>query len=109
MSFPLSTTARRPARAFATAARSSTWSRALLSPTTTSRTGGKRPTRRPRRDAYLLAPFWSLVTGLAVVDEDQANLDSRSSALALGVLLRDQSPGQLRYESDRSTRVRLLQ
>jgi hypothetical protein len=45
------------------------------------------------RDPYLLGPFWSLVTGLPLVDEDQAKLDSRSLAVGEAVLLRDPVAG----------------
>ncbi|MEV0806186.1 VOC family protein [Micromonospora sp. NPDC050200] len=41
------------------------------------------------RDPYLLAPFWSLVTGLPVVPEDEAKLADRSLAPGESVLLRD--------------------
>lgn len=41
------------------------------------------------RDPYLLAPFWSAVTGLPVVPDDQAKLTDRSLAPGEAVLLRD--------------------
>ncbi|MEV0427509.1 VOC family protein [Micromonospora sp. NPDC050495] len=41
------------------------------------------------RDPYLLAPFWSVVTGLPVVDEDRVKLAERSLDPDEAVLLRD--------------------
>ncbi|MGB2570228.1 VOC family protein [Micromonospora citrea] len=41
------------------------------------------------RDPYLLAPFWSLVTGLPVTPEDEARLADRSLTPGEAVLLRD--------------------
>ncbi|WP_030443476.1 VOC family protein [Actinoplanes subtropicus] len=41
------------------------------------------------RDPYRLAPFWSVATGLPMVDEDKAKVDSRSLAPGEAVLLRD--------------------
>ncbi|MCW3815632.1 glyoxalase/bleomycin resistance/dioxygenase family protein [Micromonospora sp. DR5-3] len=43
------------------------------------------------RDPYLLAPFWSAVTGLPVVEEDRVRLAERSLAPTEAVLLRDPS------------------
>ncbi|WP_144120030.1 VOC family protein [Catellatospora sichuanensis] len=43
------------------------------------------------RDPYLMAPFWSLVTGLPVVDEDAVKLAERSLAERESVLLHDPS------------------
>ncbi|SCL39088.1 hypothetical protein GA0070624_6444 [Micromonospora rhizosphaerae] len=43
------------------------------------------------RDPYLLAPFWSAVTGLPIVEEDQVKLAERSLGPAEAVLLRDPS------------------
>ncbi|MGR6321699.1 VOC family protein [Micromonospora soli] len=41
------------------------------------------------RDPYLLAPFWSIVTGLPVVEEDRVKLAERSLEADESVLLRD--------------------
>ncbi|KKK05530.1 VOC family protein [Micromonospora sp. HK10] len=41
------------------------------------------------RDPYLLAPFWSVVTGLPVADEDRVKLAERSLGPDEAVLLRD--------------------
>ncbi|MEV0153340.1 VOC family protein [Micromonospora sp. NPDC050686] len=41
------------------------------------------------RDPYLIAPFWSVVTGLPVVEQDQGRLADRSLGPAESVLLRD--------------------
>ncbi|MET7808115.1 VOC family protein [Micromonospora chersina] len=41
------------------------------------------------RDPYLLAPFWSTVTGLPVVEEDRAKIADRSLEPDESVLLRD--------------------
>ncbi|MFI7429782.1 VOC family protein [Micromonospora sp. NPDC049836] len=41
------------------------------------------------RDPYLLAPFWSVVTGLPVVEEDRVKLAERSLDPDEAVLLRD--------------------
>ncbi|MBV1850905.1 VOC family protein [Catellatospora tritici] len=43
------------------------------------------------RDPYVMAPFWSLVTGLPIVDEDAAKLADRSLAERESVLLHDPS------------------
>ncbi|SBT46436.1 VOC family protein [Micromonospora auratinigra] len=43
------------------------------------------------RDPYLLAPFWSAVTGLPVVDQDRPKLAERSLGPTEAVLLRDPS------------------
>ncbi|MFI2646123.1 VOC family protein [Micromonospora fulviviridis] len=41
------------------------------------------------RDPYLLAPFWSTVTGLPVADQDRVKLGDRSLEPGESVLLRD--------------------
>jgi hypothetical protein len=41
------------------------------------------------RDPYLLAPFWSAVTGIPIVPDDLAKLAERSLDPAEAVLLRD--------------------
>ena len=41
------------------------------------------------RDPYLLAPFWSAVTGLPLVDEDRTRLAERTLDPTGAVLLRD--------------------
>ncbi|MEU8077639.1 VOC family protein [Catellatospora citrea] len=43
------------------------------------------------RDPYLMAPFWSLVTGLPVHEEDVVKLAERSLAERESVLLHDPS------------------
>ncbi|WP_446216573.1 VOC family protein [Micromonospora sp. IBHARD004] len=43
------------------------------------------------RDPYLLAPFWSAITGLPVADVDQVRLADRSLGPTEAVLLRDPS------------------
>jgi hypothetical protein len=45
------------------------------------------------RDPYLMAPFWSLVTGLPPVDEDAVKLAGRSLAEGESVLLRHPGGG----------------
>ena len=45
------------------------------------------------RDPYLMAPFWSLVTGLAPVDEDAVKLAERSLSERESVLLRHPGGG----------------
>jgi hypothetical protein len=41
------------------------------------------------RDAYTVAPFWSLVTGLPIVPDDLGKIVGRSLAPGEAVLLRD--------------------